>query len=353
MFDEYDNLCMGLVRLGEDFEDAAKRLPPVYHQLIKSWDHLSDAAWTAFIEANRQVANDDSWEEWQVHPDNMMCNRFWGRESKAGLDEFMRLAESGFEILEELADLVAAENAPLDATVFLPKTEAPVGAAAAPAYLKWLDAVHETAIGCHTTRLKLQFGNWNEEMATVPEAESDNAVEWMQSCWSDGDSDTSYPLHPLLGSLHHNIMVSSAEAIRIWLGTDEIVPIDIGIEESPIYLPICCYKSESALEALPQGHIRSIPEKPHWDDAKRALFVGDDLIKQYGQPSENQTTVLKVFQEVCWPEAIEDPLPHASDPKGRLNDTIRSLNSHHKTPNVIKFYATGAGEGIRWELQTE
>jgi hypothetical protein len=201
-------------------------------------------------------------------------------------------------------------------------------------------------------------------------------MEKLESDWSDGDSDKSYPLHPLVGSLQHNVMVSSAEAIRIWLAVfdDEIIPIDIGIEESPIYLPVegdvdvAAGLDDLAVErdvAAVLGNLaveRGVAEGqnvgpqsplvPRWDSVKRTLWVGDKLIKRYPQPSKNQVPILEGFQEISWADEIDDPLRPAPeiDSKKRLNDTVRGLNMHHKTPTVIHFYSANCGQGVAWGL---
>ena len=239
MLENYEQLRLGLERLAEEFDETSRRLPAVYHQIIKSWEQLSDEAWAAFIDGNRRSAGDDSWEVWRVHPDNVSCSRFWGKGSQVGLDEFLRLANSGFEILDDLRHLQSEAMVPEEAKIRLHIFEGPKAWGESTGYFEWLEVIHDTALGCHTSRLHLHVGNWGYNMPEVPAAEGCEIVEGLEDEWSDGDSNKSYPLHPLVDSLRENVMVSSAEAIRIWLAVfdDELVPIDIGIEDSPIYLP--------------------------------------------------------------------------------------------------------------------
>jgi len=90
---------------------------------------------------------------------------------------------------------------------------------------------------------------------------------------------------------------------------------------------------------------------PVWDQHRRALSVGDVLVKQFKVPAPNQIVVLSVFQEESWPIRIDDPLPPCGecDSKRRLHDTINALNRSQKV-SLIRFCGDGSGEGVRWEL---
>jgi hypothetical protein len=92
--------------------------------------------------------------------------------------------------------------------------------------------------------------------------------------------------------------------------------------------------------------------KPHWDPARRALSLGDQLVKQFRVPAGNQEFILSAFQEEGWPEHIDDPLPgnHLIDPKIRLNDTIYRLNRTQVTP-LLRFQTNGRGSGVHWSLR--
>jgi len=99
--------------------------------------------------------------------------------------------------------------------------------------------------------------------------------------------------------------------------------------------------------------------KPSWNSDTRELKVGDELIKKYRQTAVPQCCILSSFQEEKWPKRIYDPLPtkerkgRTIDPKKRVRDTVRALNTNHKTPNLLKFRSDGTGEGITWELTKE
>jgi hypothetical protein len=96
------------------------------------------------------------------------------------------------------------------------------------------------------------------------------------------------------------------------------------------------------------------PPPPKWDDQRRQLRVGADLVKEFKLPSPNQETVLMAFEEEGWPPRIDDPLPPLPqlDPRRRLHDTIKALNRKQKS-TLLRFMGDGSGEGIRWEFLSE
>jgi hypothetical protein len=55
--------------------------------------------------------------------------------------------------------------------------------------------------------------------------------------------------------------------------------------------------------------------------------------------------IIDAFQELDWPERIDDPLPNGQNSQ-RLNETIHSLNERLR---FIRFRADGTGCGILWE----
>ena len=92
------------------------------------------------------------------------------------------------------------------------------------------------------------------------------------------------------------------------------------------------------------------PTRPKWDQQRRQLRIGAELVKEFKLPSPNQETVLMAFEEEGWPPRIDDPLPPVAqlDPRRRLHDTIKALNRKQKH-YLIRFRGDGSGEGIRWE----
>ena len=82
---------------------------------------------------------------------------------------------------------------------------------------------------------------------------------------------------------------------------------------------------------------------PSWNLQRKELWVSECLVKRFRVHSPNQESVLEAFQEEGWPERIFDPLQ-----PGRLPETIKSLNRHHRVP-LIRFSGDGTGQGVLWE----
>jgi hypothetical protein len=84
------------------------------------------------------------------------------------------------------------------------------------------------------------------------------------------------------------------------------------------------------------------PIKPRWDSNRRELWYSGQLCRQYKRPAPNRELVLKSFEELSWPERIDDPLP-----RGTLADTIKDLQDDlRNTPIIIE--RDGTGKGICW-----
>jgi hypothetical protein len=103
----------------------------------------------------------------------------------------------------------------------------------------------------------------------------------------------------------------------------------------------------SAGEPISLPHSR--PPVPRWDNDARRLWWQDRLIKEFRRPAVNQELILAVFQEESWPKRIDDPLPQIADidPKVRIHDAIKKLNSHHLY-RILRFRGDGNGRGIEW-----
>ena len=89
---------------------------------------------------------------------------------------------------------------------------------------------------------------------------------------------------------------------------------------------------------------------PKWDSQRRELVYGDEVVKRFRVPANNQEVILSVFQEDGWPARIDDPLSHVPDidPKRRLHAAIMALNRRQKS-RCIRFRGDGTGTGICWE----
>lgn len=81
-----------------------------------------------------------------------------------------------------------------------------------------------------------------------------------------------------------------------------------------------------------------------WKRDTGELRLNGHLVRRVEYPSRasNLVTVLDSFEELGWPDRIDDPLPHGSD-KQRLRETVRSLN---QGLSEIRFRADGTGTGI-------
>jgi hypothetical protein len=88
-------------------------------------------------------------------------------------------------------------------------------------------------------------------------------------------------------------------------------------------------------------------EEPSWDGKRRAMWLGDTLVKRFRQPSPVQELILAAFEEEGWPPRIDDPLPpvRGLNPGKRLNNAIRNLNRGQKD---IHFEGGGDGKSIGW-----
>lgn len=113
--------------------------------------------------------------------------------------------------------------------------------------------------------------------------------------------------------------------------------------------------SENKLEEmlLASGDSNTGGSLPYWDGLSRRLWLGGILLKEFQQPSQNQTRLLDVFQEEGWDAHIDDPLPLApwekeEDAKRRLHDTIKNLN-RGLPRGTIRFRGDGTGQGVRWQ----
>jgi hypothetical protein len=90
---------------------------------------------------------------------------------------------------------------------------------------------------------------------------------------------------------------------------------------------------------------------PRWDSARCELRFDGEVCKRFKQPAKNQKAILSAFEEEHWPSRIEDPLPplsRESDPKKRLNDTIRNLMNGCE---FMHFRLDGTGTGVLWERE--
>ena len=115
-------------------------------------------------------------------------------------------------------------------------------------------------------------------------------------------------------------------------------------------------ESAAVEDGLPahDGHKVTIhgTSRPSWNSTRRVLTLRGAIVKRYRVPAHNQVLILSAFEEVGWPESIDDPLPvrHDVDPRTRLHDAINRLNGC-QTNRLLRFHGNGTGTGVSWELR--
>jgi hypothetical protein len=94
------------------------------------------------------------------------------------------------------------------------------------------------------------------------------------------------------------------------------------------------------------------PQVPVWDkETRRFSFVGE-LLKEFGQPAENQVKFLDGCKAQGFGEHMANPLPRddgESEEEHHLRTyhTVQDLNRSLLKP-LLRFKCDGTGSGIRW-----
>jgi hypothetical protein len=195
----------------------------------------------------------------------MTCSHFFG--SRAGFDEFVRLADTGYNLLSDLLSVKKEGKAPANALIDLEDPYDATDWDLSNGYLDWLLALHATAMVCHTSRLRDHVGFWGHS-----EAVNADMIEELVEMYSA--TPDPFPLHPLTVSLQLNVVSCSAEAIRIWIDPydAEIVPVNRGIADSPIYLPES-EKDDAALETERAEVHSTVCVAPRRDHETQAIRI--------------------------------------------------------------------------------
>jgi hypothetical protein len=94
------------------------------------------------------------------------------------------------------------------------------------------------------------------------------------------------------------------------------------------------------------------PVDPFWSVNRRQLYLGGELILDFGRRSPNAFAILNAFQDQDWCGLIANPsLPVArrgdASVRSRLIEAIKTLNRLLK-PGTIRFHSVGLGEKISW-----
>ncbi len=113
----------------------------------------------------------------------------------------------------------------------------------------------------------------------------------------------------------------------------------------------CPDRSATTIRMSPSP-VESAACLPSWDNQRRILRVGGQVVKQYRVPSFCQEAILAAFEEEGWPPAIDDPLPPhpEQDQKRRLRNTVKSLNTNQKNA-LLRFRGDGSGCRVLWDLK--
>jgi hypothetical protein len=90
---------------------------------------------------------------------------------------------------------------------------------------------------------------------------------------------------------------------------------------------------------------------PLWNCQRRELRFGSCVVKRLQRPAPNLELILAAFQELGWPERIDNPLggSYRRAPE-HLRDAIKKLN---RGQDILRFHGDGTGRGIRWEAVGE
>jgi len=223
----------GLERLMHEFASASSDAAPIFHQRLSGLPDqaLTKRTWDDFELANYLGLDHQKkgeWRKWVPHPDGTVCSRFVGVGDKAAFERFRRLADNGMGLLKTAAanagkiwhfDTRLVEQIELDRTK--------------ETYLYWMEALHLTAKQCRTLFLDVRIGTWGHTIK--PDETPEQVASAMSEAKASGLS--SFPIHPMMESLQDDVFRSSAEAIKVWLGMDDVVHIGDWPDRPPIYLP--------------------------------------------------------------------------------------------------------------------
>jgi hypothetical protein len=86
--------------------------------------------------------------------------------------------------------------------------------------------------------------------------------------------------------------------------------------------------------------------KPHWDEASRTLFLGDDQLRQYHRYADNQIRLLQAFQGAGWPERVASPF---GKDVAALLQTIKDLHGGI-SGSKLRFGRTDKGMVATWRI---
>ena len=135
--------------------------------------------------------------------------------------------------------------------------------------------------------------------------------------------------------------------IDFWCRLKEVTPGGAAIELGHSIGLIADSTRDWLLREIGEGLVGPVDsEVPVWNWTLGELSFRGQVIREIPSVTvaKNIVAVLDRFQELDWPECIDDPLPGEPDSQ-RKRETLVTLN---KGLQLIRFFSTGTVRGIRW-----
>jgi hypothetical protein len=208
----YKPFRVALQSIRREFKRCSYLYPPLFHEHFLTVADFSNCSTRKVLKAFQDRYAErfgNEWGEWHA-PSNLSCfGRFTGTPD--GLDEFQRLAESGYLILCEL-------------NPWLPEGDGFHG---------WMKVIHEMAHAYPTPLLRSSFTVWEQ----TDLLDDDDDPEGYFTAFGETEEGTRYPLHPYYWKLSHNVVTSSMTAIDLILDEDAALLVGDHTWEFPMAFP--------------------------------------------------------------------------------------------------------------------
>ena len=227
------NLRAATERLMQEFTSNSSDDAPICHQRLSGLpdQKLTKATWDEFRLANYgrfDRKTKGQWQEWFAHPNGSVCSQFVGVGDKAALDRFRRLADTGMALLKAAA-ATAETTWHFDTSIYAQIKAEPTGET----FVHWLEtaaldgeAMQDAVSACYSRQLGLLLKTERIRRGSrfgYAEPTDFGLV--------------ALPIHPIMESLQYDVFRSSVEAIKVWLGMDDVVRVGDWPDRPPIYLP--------------------------------------------------------------------------------------------------------------------
>lgn len=227
----YEPLRASLMAIWSEMSRASQKYPALYHQrlsdpILVGPDVISEEAFAAF----QSMFPDKEWASWERTPDGSYWGRFHG--NRDGLDEFERLAESAYLVLQEF------------------NSELPEGHGVH----GWLNVIHDMARDFPTPLLRTRYGVWGVDPQPVGDKFDELVNAWVNLAAAR------FRPHPFFNLLVHNVFTSSMSAIELALAPEKALLVGEWLEDFPSLL--------SSFDEEPSS-------EPELDDSGRQPPVSD------------------------------------------------------------------------------